>query len=230
MFIEDLWGYLSMIQTRSIERHTMKAPHLRILAIPAVAAALATGLTATAASAATAHAAQGASAAAASAPAAKLGSITSTVTGTFTNADGQGTFAGTFTPQKFAVVNGVLEATGLLKGTMTDANGTTLGTVSQTATIPVKTSAASTSGAKANAANAVLACNVLNLLLGPLNLNLLGLQVTLNQVNLVINAIPGAGNLLGNLLCAVAGLLDGGGLSGVLGQIATLLNQILALL
>jgi hypothetical protein len=227
MFIEDLWGYLSMIQTRSIERHTMKAPHLRILAIPAVVAALATGLTATAASAATAHAGR---AAVASAPAASPGSITSTVTGTFTNADGQGTFAGTFTPQKFAVVNGVLEATGLLKGTMTDANGTTLGTVSQTATIPVKTGAASTSGAKANAANAVLACNVLNLLLGPLNLNLLGLQVTLNQVNLVINAIPGAGNLLGNLLCAVAGLLDGGGLSGVLGQIATLLNQILALL
>jgi hypothetical protein len=209
----------------------MRIPHLRILAIPAVAAALATGLTATAASAATAHAAQGASTAAVSAPAAKLGSITSTVTGTFTNAAGQGTFAGTFTPQKFAVVNGVLEATGLLKGTMTDANGTKLGTVSQTATIPVKTGAASTSGAKANAANAVLACNVLNLLLGPLNLNLLGLQVTLNQLNLVINAIPGAGNLLGNLLCAVAGLLNGGGaLSGLLGQISTLLNQILALL
>jgi hypothetical protein len=47
--------------------------------------------------------------------------------------------------------------------------------------------------------------------LGPLNLDLLGLVVTLNQVNLVINAVPGAGNLLGNLLCAVAGLLNGGG-------------------
>ena len=39
------------------------------------------------------------------------------------------------------MVNGVLEATGLLKGTMTDANGTKLGTVSQTATMPVNTSA-----------------------------------------------------------------------------------------
>ena len=166
----------------------------------------------------------------ASAPAASPGSITSTVTGTFTNADGKGTFTGTFTPQKFAVVNGVIEATGLLKGTMTDANGTKLGTVSQTATLPLKTSGA-TSGAKSNAANAALACNVLNLVLGPLNLNLLGLVVTLNQVNLVINAVPGAGNLLGNLLCAVAGLLNGGGaLSGLLGQITTLLNQILALL
>jgi hypothetical protein len=201
----------------------MKAPHLRILAATAVAAALATGLTA--ASAATAHAG---SSAIAAAPAASPGTITSTVTGTFTNADGPGTFAGTFTPQKFAVVNGVLEATGLLKGTMTDASGTRLGTVSQTATLPVKTSAATP---PKNAANAALACNVLDLVLGPLNLNLLGLVVTLNQVHLVINAVPGAGNLLGNLLCAVAGLLNGGGaLSGVLGQIATLLNQILALL
>jgi hypothetical protein len=216
-----------MIQSTPIERYIMKASNLRILAVPAVVAALATGLTATAASAATAHAG---SAAVAAAPAASPGSITATVTGTFTNADGQGTFAGTFTPQKFAVVNGVIEATGLLKGTMTDANGTKLGTVSQTATLPLKTSAA-TGGAKSNAANAALACNVLDLVLGPLNLNLLGLVVTLNQVHLVINAVPGAGNLLGNLLCAVAGLLNGGGaLSGLLGQITTLLNQILALL
>jgi len=200
----------------------MKAPHLRILAITAVTAATATGLTVTAASAATAHAA---TSAVASAPAAAPGKVTSTVTGTFTNADGKGTFAGTFAPYKFAVVNGVLEATGLLKGTMTDADGTRLGTVSQTVAMPVKTGA--TGGAKADAANQALACNVLNLVLGPLNLNLLGLVVTLNQVNLNITAVPGAGNLLGNLLCAVAGLLNGG-LSGVLGQIATLLNQILA--
>jgi hypothetical protein len=40
-------------------------------------------------------------------------------------------------------------------------------------------------------------------------------------------AVSGAGNLLGNLLCAVAGLLDG---VGVLGQVSDLLNQILAVL
>ncbi|HEX5299631.1 MAG TPA: hypothetical protein VFW50_21810 [Streptosporangiaceae bacterium] len=192
---------------------------------------MATGLTASVASAATAHAAGSAAAAAPAAPAAAAGKLTSTVTGTFTNADGQGTFAGTFTPQKFSVANGVLEATGLLKGTMTDANGTKLGTVSQTVTMPVSTGATA-SGATANATTqqAALACNVLDLVLGPLNLNLLGLVVTLNQVHLNITAVPGAGNLLGNLLCAVAGLLNGGGLSGVLGQIASLLNQILALL
>ena len=49
----------------------------------------------------------------------------------------------------------------------------------------------------------------------------------LNQVVLDIIATTGAGNLLGNLLCAVAGLLDGG---AALGQIAALLNQILGIL
>jgi len=234
MFIDDLRGYLSMIETTSNERKIMKAPRLRVLAITAATAAMATGLSAGVASAATAHAA---SSVIAAAPAASPVHITDTVTGTFTNADGQGTFAGTFMPKKFSVANGVLEATGLLKGTMTDANGTKLGTVSRTVTMPVNTSAsvsaAQASGAKANATTqqAALACNVLDLVLGPLNLNLLGLVVTLNQVHLNITAVPGAGNLLGNLLCAVAGLLNGGGaLSGLLGQIATLLNQILAAL
>lgn len=74
-------------------------------------------------------------------------------------------------------------------------------------------------------------CPILDLVLGPLDLNLLGLHVTLNQVNLVIEAIGGAGALLGNLLCAIAGLLDPGGfLPGILGQIATLLNQIIGIL
>ena len=62
------------------------------------------------------------------------------------------------------------------------------------------------------------------MVLGPLDLNLLGLAIHLNQVVLNITAIPGAGNLLGNLLCAVAGLLDNPG------GLAALLNQILAIL
>jgi len=51
---------------------------------------------------------------------------------------------------------------------------------------------------------------------------------------LTINAESGSGNLLGNLLCAVAGLLDNtgtggtGGLTGLLQGITNLLNQILA--
>ena len=69
-------------------------------------------------------------------------------------------------------------------------------------------------------------CPILHLVLGPLDLNLLGLTVHLNQVVLDINAQSGPGNLLGNLLCSVANLLNGTGLTSPLtsGQLAGLLN------
>lgn len=58
-------------------------------------------------------------------------------------------------------------------------------------------------------------CSVLHFELGPLTLNLLGLEVNLDDcdegpVVVDITAERGAGNLLGNLLC---GLLNGGGLN-----------------
>jgi hypothetical protein len=62
-------------------------------------------------------------------------------------------------------------------------------------------------------------CPILHLELGPLDLDLLGLRVQLNQVVLDVTAIPGPGNLLGNLLCAVAGLLDGVNVDEVLGNL-----------
>ena len=67
---------------------------------------------------------------------------------------------------------------------------------------------------------------MLNLVLAPLDLNVLGLQVHLNRVVLNVIAQTGAGQLLGNLLCFVAGLLDGGTpLSGLLGRVTGLLNR-----
>jgi hypothetical protein len=196
----------------------MNLPNLRILAVTAGSMAIMTGMFATATAANAAPAAPAVHAARTAAqPAAAAGTVTAPVTGTFSNADGTGTFTGNFSPTSFSVVNGALMATGQLTGKMVDANGTQLGTVSKTVTTTVDT----------NAANAPLACNVLNLVLGPLNLNLLGLVVTLNQIHLNITAVPGAGALLGNLLCDVAGLLNGG---GALTAIATLLNEILALL
>jgi hypothetical protein len=57
-------------------------------------------------------------------------------------------------------------------------------------------------------------CDILFLDLGPISLNLLGLTVDLSRITLDINAVPGPGNLLGNLLCGIAGLLDGGLLGG----------------
>lgn len=58
-------------------------------------------------------------------------------------------------------------------------------------------------------------CDILNLAVGPLHLEVLGLVVDLDDCNggpvtVDITAMPGEGKLLGNLLCAVAGLLDSG--------------------
>jgi hypothetical protein len=68
-------------------------------------------------------------------------------------------------------------------------------------------------------------CQILFLDLGPIFLDLLGLQVDLSRIVLDITAVPGAGNLLGNLLCAVAGLFDGPG--NPLNAITNLLNRLL---
>jgi hypothetical protein len=66
------------------------------------------------------------------------------------------------------------------------------------------------------------ACQILHLVLGPVNLNLLGLHVHLNRVVLDITAQSGPGNLLGNLLCSVANLLNGNSL--LQQQVTGLLN------
>src|SRR6202034_271633 len=137
----------------------MKLPKARLITASAVALSMGIGAPAIMVTSASAATSPG-SAAPAATTAAAAKSITSAVTGTFTNADGTGTFSGTFTPTSFSVVNGVLEATGPLKGTLTDANGTSLGSVSQTASLPVHTTATAT-----GAAPALAACGVLNLVL-----------------------------------------------------------------
>ena len=192
----------------------MRLLRARVLTASAVALAVGVGVPTAMAASASAATSSGSTGSATNTPSAA--SLAAPVTGAFTNADGTGTFAGTFTPTAFTVVNGVLEATGALKGTLTDADGSSLGSVSQTATLPVQTTAT---------AAAPAACNVLNLVLGPLNLNLLGLVVTLNEVHLNITAVPGS--LLGDLLCDISNLLNGG---GALSELSTLLNELLSIL
>jgi hypothetical protein len=54
--------------------------------------------------------------------------------------------------------------------------------------------------------------------------------VDLSQIVLDIDAVPGAGNLLGNLLCAVVGILDGGlNLDILTDQLNVLLDVLAAL-
>jgi len=101
----------------------------------------------------------------------------------------------------FQVINGALNAVFTLTNTATG----------QTATfnVPITTATGT--------------CQILNLTLGPIDLNLLGLHVTTNQINLNITAESGPGNLLGNLLCSVAHLLD----QNQLGALSRLLNNLL---
>lgn len=72
-------------------------------------------------------------------------------------------------------------------------------------------------------------CPILNLSLGPIDLTLLGLRVLTSPICLDITAQQGGG-LLGNLLCGIANLLNGGmNLGAVLGslspeQLGTLTN------
>ena len=139
--------------------------------------------------------------------------LTVPVTGTFTDAlGGIGTFTGTYEIERFTTQGGALAVVTTLTGTAVDSLGNTVGTVSQTVTVPL---------------TATGTCEILSLTLGPLDLDLLGLVVELDQVQLDITAEQGPGNLLGNLLCGIAGLLDGDAASNV---IARLLNQLLGLL
>jgi len=121
----------------------------------------------------------------------------------------------------------------ILRGTLTMlVHSATPVRTSTVASLPVQSvrSLGTPTAGTAAAAALPAACNILNLVLGPLHLNLLGLVIDLNKVVLNITAQPGPGNLLGNLLCAVAGLLDGTPLAGQLAQISALLNSILAIL
>src|SRR4051794_8742166 len=144
-------------------------------------------------------------------PAAPLGNanLTTPITGTAPNG---GAFTGNLTITQLTTQNGALAAVGTLTGTITDALGTVIGTVNQAVTLPVA---------------AAGSCQILHLTLGPLDLNLLGLMVHLNQVVLDIPAQSGPGNLLGTLLCGVAHLLDSNAGPGTL---ANVLNRLLGLL
>ena len=156
----------------------------------------------------------GTAGAASAAPKTQPADLTTPVTGTVANG---GSFAGTLDITKFVSQNGQLLATGTLTGTITNASNEVVGTVTNQA-VSVPVDLAQTAGS----------CQILDLVLGPLDLDLLGLQVHLDTVHLNITAQQGPGNLLGNLLCAVAGLLDNTG--SPLGGIAALLNQILGAL
>ncbi len=134
---------------------------------------------------------------------------------------------GTFTPLKFVDKGGKQQVKGVVDGVVTHANGTKEKFTALRTLQVKKINGKSLSGLATRSAPGMAACDILHLILGPLDLDLLGLQVHLDKIVLDIVAATGAGNLLGNLLCAITGLLDGGPLAGLLGQLNDLLGQIL---
>ena len=120
----------------------------------------------------------------------------------------------------------------IAKGNKTYALGTLKGKVAgkHFTKRNVKMPVAQSTGAAAAQATS---CQVLDLVINPITLNLLGLVVHTDTIHLNITAVPGAGNLLGNLLCGILGILNPptGGTGGLTGaQLAQLLNAILGAL
>jgi hypothetical protein len=145
------------------------------------------------------------------------------------NAKGGGNLTGTFTILQFVRINDdnpnlpQIGAFGTLVART--ARGDTL--VSQIV-MPVVARAGAATATPGPSIQQV--CEILDLTLGPLDLNLAGLEVHLDTVHLLIEANP-AGGLLGQLL---SGLLCGGNLGGILSgliqDIIDFLNQILGIL
>jgi hypothetical protein len=114
---------------------------------------------------------------------------------------------------KFSYVNGQL----LVDGGLYDASGALISAF-QGAPATLTSSGAPTQPT----------CQILNLDIGAIHLDLLGLVIDLAPIHLDITAQSGPGNLLGNLLCALVNLLNPG--NPLQTAITQLLNQINALL
>ncbi len=154
-----------------------------------------------------------------------VSSVTAAVTGSWSDRHGHGgAINATISPQS-VTVTGPTHQVLLNTAVKLRAEGTPLNTTQQVA-IPTSASALGLQSGATTAVSAPTAitaptppavtpipvpagCPVLHLVLGPLNLNLLGLTIVLQQVTLDIVAVPGPGNLLGNLLCGLVNLLNG---------------------
>ena len=138
-------------------------------------------------------------------------------------------FNGTYTIQRFATKGGKVYAVGKVKGRLKGKRVT-----KRNVFAPVSIAR---QGAQASQVPpppippSPNACQILRLDVGPIFLDLLGLRVRTLPINALIEGVRGPGNLLGNLLCAITGILDPQAATpatpSVLSQV---LNALLALL
>jgi hypothetical protein len=135
-------------------------------------------------------------------------------------------FRGTYGIQRFVARGGKVWSVGTLKGRLKGHRVRRSGVM-----MPASLTSRGVQAAQRPA------CPILHLVLGPIDLNLLGLHVRLgggpnaNRVIVLdITAVPGGG-LLGDLLCGISNLLNPTALSQLNGrELAATLNSLIALL
>ena len=139
-------------------------------------------------------------------------------------------FSGSYAIQRYVARGNKVCAVGTLKGTLKGRHVTRYNVM-----MPATLAGPPAVGA-AKTKTALAACTVLQLQLGPIDLNLLGLRVQLFggtnpasplPVTLLITGVPGDGNLVGNLLCNLTGALN---LPGILSQLNSNVSQLTATL
>src|SRR5829696_5516602 len=116
-------------------------------------------------------------------------------------------FKGTYTIQRFVSRSGKVYSVGTVKGRFKGRRVTKRGVMA-----PATLSSLAAAQGSQLPAPAIPptpnACEILRLELGPIDLNLLGLRVRTDEINVLIEGVRGPGNLLGNLLCGITGILD----------------------
>jgi len=134
-------------------------------------------------------------------------------------------FTGTYTIDRFTRRGGKQYAVGTLKGRLKGRRVSR-----ENVRIPVALERHQAAGASQLPNPTPGACQILDLVLQPIDLNLLGLRVATSRIELLIEAVPGPGALLGNLLCGITGILDPQAASRpTASQLTRVLNALLAL-
>ena len=176
------------------------------------------------------------------------GRLSVPISGTVSETDAAGVapqeLNGTFTIQRFVRQGSEVVAVGTLVATFSEEEPGTGTAPEATASVPAAPATAAAaeaatrtivsrvalplvqSDAAGDVQAAQVACQNLRLQLGPRDLSLLGLTVEIDPVQLDVSAVQASGTELGNLLCSVSGLLDGGQAD----RLVAVLNELLQLL
>ena len=147
--------------------------------------------------------------------------LTKTVKMTGTAKNGK-KFNGTYTIKRFTHSGSKLYAVGTLKGRLKGRRVT-----KNNVRIPASLARPASAAQIPPTPNA---CQILNLTLQPIDLNLLGLRLRTSRIDLRLEGVPGAGHLVGNLLCGILGILDPQAATPATpSQLTQVLNALLAL-